>query len=82
MSAVGSSQAKNASGDDHDGRVLLLPPQLQILDLNVYIFAKTRNHYKLSPEMKQLWTMSYAAKQSFSNDGFIGQNPWTVFNSW
>jgi hypothetical protein len=51
MSAVGSSQAKNASGDDHDGRVLLLPPQLQILDLNVYIFAKTRNHYKLSPEM-------------------------------
>lgn len=39
MSAVGSSQAKNASGDDHDGRVLLLPPQLQILDLNVYIFA-------------------------------------------
>lgn len=43
MSAVGSSQAKNASGDDRDGRVLLFPPQLQILDLNVYIFAKTRD---------------------------------------
>lgn len=49
MSAVGSSQAKNASGDDRDGRVLLFPPQLQILDLNVYIFVKTRNHYKLEP---------------------------------
>ena len=51
MSAVGSSQAKNASGDDHDGRVLLFPPQLQILDLNVYIFAKQGIITNLSPEM-------------------------------
>lgn len=49
MAAVGSSQAKNASGDDHDGRAHLFLPQLQILNLNVYIFAKTRNLYKLEP---------------------------------
>ena len=49
MTAVGSSQAKNASGDDQDGRAHLFLPQLQILDLNVYIFAKTRNLYKLEP---------------------------------